>query len=503
LDKAVKKLPHLKGGFQRFNVSIFLVKTFRLPNVCIIIGLLSLFFVEINRRSYESYIFDNSQSSIEIIESIRPSKDFTIISHGFAGSKEMMRQIAYDIASAGSNAVLFDFIGHGSNPYKLINRPSEITGTTQQLVIQLSDIINYLHEKFGNEISVSLVGHSMASDIVIRASVDERIESVVAISPYSDAITKNFPKDLLLISGQFESHLRFHALQMVKIFKPAAKENMELSSEKIRRKASYIQNTGHVSVIYAPQTMRTIIDWLKIDNYDRPFWKTQIIWIIIGVTLIVFGVSRFNSNLAFQNVSGVEDKRALGILLLASIFSLSSGLIEINLIPIYGFERIAIYFGLIGLFSYLFSFDYQITKPKINVLIYLKLILCFGVLCFLINRYIGSFTLSENRISAFIILILPITLFCLVIEKSIATSSIWVSILLRALPIIGFSILLVLFPEEYGLMFTTVLIYILYFIVFGYIGRHQRKKVGYLKVGLAHGIFLSFAFAATNPIFAV
>ena len=88
-------------------------------------------------------------------------------------------------------------------------------------------------------------------------------------------------------------------------------------------------------------------------------------------------------------------------------------------------------------------------------------------------------------------------------EKLIVTSSIWISILLRGLPIVGFSILLILFPEDYGLMFTTVLIYILYFIVFGYIGRHQRKKIGHLNVGLTHGIFLSFAFAATNPIFSL
>ena len=105
--------------------------------------------------------------------------------------------------------------------------------------------------------------------------------------------------------------------------------------------------------------------------------------------------------------------------------------------------------------------------------------------------------------TAFITLILPITLFCLAIEKLIAGSSISVAFLLRSLPVIGFAILLILFPEQYGLMFTTVLIYILYFIVFGYIGRHQRKKIGHLKVGLTHGIFLSFAFAATNPIFAL
>ena len=484
-------------------MSIFLVKFFKLPIICFIFGLFILVLVELDRRAYENYTLNNSGSNIEIIESIRPSKEFIIIGHGFAGSKEMMRQIAYDIANAGSNAVLFDFIGHGSNQHKLVNQPTEITGTTQQLVNQLSDIIRLIYEKFGNDISISLIGHSMASDIVIRVSADKRINSVIAISPYSTGISRDFPKDLLLISGQFENHLRSHALKMVKTFKPEAKENTEYADEKIRRKASFIENTGHVSIIYAPQTSRIIINWLKLDDYDRPFWKTQIASIIIGVTFIVFGMSRLNANLVHQNISDVEDNRSLRKLLLATIFSLSSGLIETNLLPIYGFERIAIYFGLIGLFAYLFSFDNQITKIEIDLLLWLKIILCFGLLCFLINRYIGSFTLSENRITAFITLILPITLFCLVMEKLIVTSSIWISILFRGLPIIGFSILLVLFPEQYGLMFTTVLIYILYFFVFGYIGRHQRKKIGHQSVGLAHGIFLSFSFAATNPIFAL
>ena len=484
-------------------MSIFIVKFFKLQIICIAFGLFSLMFVELDRRAFQSYIVNNSGNNIEIIESNRLSKEFIIIGHGFAGSKEMMRQIAYDVVNAGSNAVLFDFIGHGSNQHKLVNQPTEITGTTQQLVNQLSDIIKFVYEKFGNEISISLVGHSMASDIVIRASANKKIKSVIAISPYSTGITKDFPKDLLLISGQFENHLRSHALQMVKAFKPEVKENTEYTDEKIRRKASFIENTGHVSVIYAPQTSKIIIDWLKLKNYDRPFWKTQIGWVILGVAFIVFGMSRLNANLVHQNISNVEDKRALRKILLATVFSLSSGLIEMNLLPIYGFERIAFYFGLIGLFAYLFSFDYQITKLKIDLLLWLKLILCFGLLCFLINRYIGSFTLSETRTTAFIILILPITLFCLAIEKLIANSSIWVSIVLRGLPIIGFLILLILFPEQYGLMFTTVLIYILYFIVFGYIGRHQRKKIGHLNVGLAHGMFLSFAFAATNPIFAL
>ena len=142
----------------------------------------------------------------------------------------------------------------------------------------------------------------MASDIVVRASADKRIKSVVAISPYSTGITQDFPNDLLLISGQFESHLRSHALQMVKTFKPEAQENTEYTNGKIRRKASFIENTGHVSVIYAPQTTKIIIDWLKLENYDRPIWKNQIGWILIGMTFIVIGMSRLNTNLANETI---------------------------------------------------------------------------------------------------------------------------------------------------------------------------------------------------------
>ena len=480
----------------------FFVKDFKLPTVCTILGLLSLMFVELDRRAYTSDFYNSYSGDIEIIKSTSPSKEFIIVGHGFAGSKEMMRQIAYDVTKAGSNAVLFDFIGHGSNQQKLVNEPTEITGTTQQLVTQLSNIINLIYEKFGDEIKISLIGHSMASDIVVRASADKRVKSVVAISPYSTGITQDFPKDLLLISGQFENHLRSHALQMVKTFEPEAKENTEYTNGKIRRKASFIENTGHVSVIYAPQTTKIIIDWLKLENYDRPIWKNQIAWVLIGITFIVIGMSRFNTNLLNETISILNNKKALISVSLATAISLSSGLIEINFLPIYGFERIAIYFGLVGLFAYLFSFNYQITSLRIDLLYWLRLVMCFVILCFLINRYIGSFSLSDNRTTGFITLILPITLFSLVIEKLIASSSNWIAILLRGMPIIGFSMLLILFPEQYGLMFTTVLIYILYFIVFGYIGRHQRKKIGHAKVGLAHGIFLSFAFAATNPIFA-
>ena len=147
-----------------------------------------------------------------------------------------MRQLAFDISNAGSNAVIFDFIGHGSNSQKLVNNPTELSVTSQQLVDQLIGIINFLKTKYGSEIKINLIGHSMASDIVIRASENQNISSIAAISPYSTKVTSNFPKDLLLTSGQFERHLRKHALKFTQLVDPGADENNEyLSLIHIRR----------------------------------------------------------------------------------------------------------------------------------------------------------------------------------------------------------------------------------------------------------------------------
>jgi hypothetical protein len=86
-------------------------------------------------------------------------------------------------------------------------------------------------------------------------------------------------------------------------------------------------------------------------------------------------------------------------------------------------------------------------------------------------------------------------------EKLVSMSTRSVAVFTRTAPILGFLILLTLYPGQYGVMFTTVPIYIFYFIVFGFIGKCQRSSIGPCSVGAAHGIFLAFAFSATNPIF--
>ena len=481
-----------------------MIKLHSLSIYALIVGILLLFAIQLDKYKYQRQHEDIGKENIEIILSDLPSKVFTIICHGYAGSKEMMRQLAFDISNAGSNAVIFDFIGHGSNAQKLINNPTELSGTTQQLVDQLIDIIDFLKTKYGSEIKINLIGHSMASDIVIRASENQDISSIAAISPYSTKVTSNFPRDLLLTSGQFERHLRKHSLKFTQLIDPVANENIEYSNGTVRRKASYTKNTGHVSVIYSPHTSREIIEWFDLTNYERSIWATHIIWILLSLTIITYGLSR----LQFSKAKYHEKQKLSSIrLTIVSVTSLAiaffSGLLDYQPFSLFGFGSIAAYFGLYGLAILILCKEARDNLENFSLYSFLKLAVAFLFLAILINQFIGSYYITNHRLYAFLIMIIPITIFCVAIENLIAFSSTALAVLIRILPIIGFSILLAIFPNKYGVMFTTVPIYIFYFLVFGYIGKFQRNQIGSYTTGAANGIFLTFAFAATNPIFSV
>ena len=479
-----------------------MIKFHSFSSYTFIAGIFLLVLIQIDRQSYKRHFEYLGNDTIEIIQSEAPSKIFTIICHGYAGSKEMMRQLAFDIANAGSNAVIFDFIGHGFNSQKLINNPTELSGTTQQLVDQVITVIDLLKSKYGSDIKLNLIGHSMASDIVIRASENQSISSIAAISPYSTKVSKNFPKDLLLTSGQFEKHLRNHSLIYTQLIVPDADENVEYSNGLVRRKASYIKNTGHVSVIYSPQTSATITEWFNLKNSHRPPWSSQIIWILLGLTMLTYGFSRFKlSTINYYENSRISSVKSIIVGISSPTIALSSSFIDYEPFSIFGFGSVAAYFGLVGAAILLLCRETWENSEKFNFYPFIKMVVAFSILVIVINHFIGSFFITNHRSFAFISMIIPLTIFCVAIEKLISMSTTIIAVFIRILPLIGFSILLASFPEKYGVMFTTIPIYIFYFLVFGYIGKFQRKCVGSYTIGTLHGIFLAFALAATNPIF--
>ena len=281
-------------------------------------------------------------------------------------------------------------------------------------------------------------------------------------------------------------------------------ENVEYSNGLVRRKASYTKNTGHVSVIYSPQTSATITEWFNLNNGHRTLWSTQIIWILLGLTMITYGLSRLKlATINYYENTRVSSVKSIIVGISSPTIALSSSYIDYELFTIFGFGSVAAYFGIVGVATLLLCREIWENSEKFHFYPFIKLLVAFSILVILINHFIGSFFIANHRIFAFLIMIIPLTIFCVAIEKLISMSATITAFFIRILPLMGFSILLAIFPEKYGVMFTTVPIYIFYFLVFGYIGKFQRKSVGSYTIGTLHGIFLAFALAATNPIFSI
>jgi len=154
-----------------------------------------------------------------------PAGPLVLVTHGFAGSVQLMQTISRDLARAGFSVAALDFYGHGRNATRLSRDITRIEGTTLQLVDQTRAVLEAVRQHTDVSGPTALIGHSMATDIIIRAAQDlPDIAAIVAISMYSEAVTDTHPANLLVISGEWEHRLRSVGLDAVHLIDPQAAE---------------------------------------------------------------------------------------------------------------------------------------------------------------------------------------------------------------------------------------------------------------------------------------
>jgi len=187
-----------------------------------------------------------------------------VVAHGFAGSRQMMEAISLTLARSGLRVVAFDFAGHGENDTPLSRNVAEIDGTTAQLVAQTRAVVAAARETLvAGRGPAALVGHSMATDVIVRAAQDiPGIAAVVAISMYSEAVTPDHPERLLIVSGAWENRLRDVALEAVHQIAPGADEGETVRDGDVMRRAVAAPYVEHVGVLYSPTTLSETRDWL-------------------------------------------------------------------------------------------------------------------------------------------------------------------------------------------------------------------------------------------------
>ena len=187
-----------------------------------------------------------------------------VIAHGFAGSRPLMYSIALTLAHAGYIAVSYDLMGHGRNPVPMSGDVTRIDGTTLVLMDELARVSDAAVALPGSDGRLALIGHSMASDIVVRQAIrDPRVQAVVALSMFSGAVTAEQPPNLLVIAGEWEGFLSAEALRALRLADPAASLGQTVTNATGNRRALTAPDVEHVGILYSGSMLAETRGWLN------------------------------------------------------------------------------------------------------------------------------------------------------------------------------------------------------------------------------------------------
>ncbi len=229
--------------------------------VALIAIFLSLLSLERGRSGLEITGLNIGTTPVTLYQKPDDKGPVVVVAHGFAGSRQLMQAYSLTLAQSVYTVLAFDFEGHGRNPVPMSGDVTSVDGTTALLVAETRRVIAFGRELPGAEKGLALLGHSMATDILVRAAIAEGeqgtpVDAVVAISMFSQAVTADQPPRLLAISGQWEVRLREEALANLRLVQPDAGEGETAEVGDVSRRAVVAPHVEHVGVLFSPTALR-------------------------------------------------------------------------------------------------------------------------------------------------------------------------------------------------------------------------------------------------------
>ncbi|WP_227269461.1 alpha/beta hydrolase [Roseobacter weihaiensis] len=469
--------------------------------------ILSIWQLEAERATVSEEVIETQAGAVSLYRT-ETEGPLVVITHGFAGSRQMMQYISRDLARAGFTVAAFDFLGHGRNPDRMSADVSRIEGTTQQLVGQTRAVVQALQQEAGLAGPLALLGHSMATDIIIRAAEDiPDVAAIVAISMYSDAITADFPERLLILSGQWEDRLRAVALDAVALVGDRAEEAETVRNGLVLRRAVSVPRTEHVAVLFAPLTMQETRAWLN-DAFARPqSGQTQargraILALLVGLAILMWPLTRLLPARRGPQAPVPLRTFLVGVLMpvlpaMAAAVLLGGGLMQTA-----AFGALLLFFAIWGSVALivLVAAGYRPQLPRLGG-IALLLLWGLGAFALALDRYAAAFLPTGPRVPLMLWLLLGTVPFVLADRVLAAGAPLWRRVTLRVVPVVALSGSMIVFPQSMGVLFTVLPVMVLFFVVYGTMARAVAVRTNPETAALALAVILAWSIAASTPLF--
>lgn len=226
-----------------------------------------------------------------------------VIAHGFAGSQQLMQPFAETLARNGYIAVTFDFLGHGRNPAAMHGDITEGNSITSALLGELTEVAAAARKLPGSNNRLAVLGHSMASDIVVRfAQANPEVDATVAVSVFSPVVTATSPRNLLVIVGALEpAMLRDEGLRIANLAAggtAVAGETYGRFSDGSARRLALARGVEHIGVLYSHDSMTEALRWLNavFDKQQQTAVDSRGRWLallFLGIVALAWPLSTF------------------------------------------------------------------------------------------------------------------------------------------------------------------------------------------------------------------
>ncbi len=456
-----------------------------------------------------------------------------VIAHGFAGSQQLMQSFALALAGNGYIAVTFDFPGHGRNPRPLTGSITQLDGATQRLLACLTDVAS--HARGLGDGRLAVLGHSMASDIVVRyAQSHADVAATVAVSMFSPAVTASAPANLLIIVGDWEGFLKREALRAVGLATaPASAQPGVTYGEFARgsaRRVAFSAHVEHASVLFSQDSLREALDWL-----DQAFGTQRsapivlsargpwIMLLIASVVALAAPLARLLPRIAEPRIGAGLGWRQLWLPLLAPMLATPLLLhkLPIHILPVLVGDYLACHFALYGLICTLCLWwtrrlpgqaataaAQPIPAARWRLVVAILAVSAYGAvgLAWPIDTYVTSFVAAPQRIV--LVLVMGVGTLAFFLSDEWLTRGIGAARGAYASSKLAFlgslAIAVALDFERLFFLVIIVPVILLFFLVYGLFSRWTYRQTGHPAVaGVASALAFAWAIGVTFPLLAV
>ncbi len=438
-----------------------------------------------------------------------------VVAHGFAGSRQLMQAFSLTLARSGYVVLGFDFQGHGRNPVPMSGDVGSIDGTTALLVEETRRVIATGRDLPGVAGGVALLGHSMATDVIVRAAAAERaagasVAAVVAISMYSDAVTATAPDRLLVITGQWEGRLRTAALDALRMVAPDAQEGESVARGDVVRRAVVAPGVEHVGVLFSGTALRearAFLDMAFGRNSDgdtvRP--GPWILSLLAGIVALLRPVCALLPPRDRAPAEIPEWRFWAALAIPAAAVPLVCTVLYVPVLPVLVADYLMLHMAAYGVLQLMLI---GIRRggwrgPSVPAVLLLATwgIAVFGIA---MDRYGASFMPNFERLG--IVAALAVGTVPFMVADAYLTGSgrgrWWRRVAARlglAASLIGAALL---DPERLGFVLIVLPVLILFFLVHGLMGRWIARRSGPMSAGIGLGLCLAWALGVSFPLFA-